>query len=86
MFPRNQTTYLILFVAIVAVIFSFVNAQDFGFPEETGLSKDKQNARVSIYLTVLISLSAPSRVLWFIHGVKTMIIAPIINSDCEKIT
>lgn len=79
MFSRNQTTYLILCVAIVAVIFSFVTAQDFGFPEETGLSKDKQNAQVSYHF-----LSA-SRVLWFIQGVKSMTIDPVITIT-EKIT
>lgn len=81
MVPRNQTTYLILCVAIVAVIFSFVNSQDFGFPEETGLSKDKQNAQVSYHF-----LSA-SRVLWFIQGVKSMTIDPsLIHTITEKIT
>ena len=32
---------------IVTVAVLMANAQDFGFPEETGLGKEKQNADVS---------------------------------------
>lgn len=39
--------YLIVVAVLAAVILSVVHSQDLGFPEETGLPKDKQNANVS---------------------------------------
>lgn len=41
--------------AVVAIVLSFVVAQDFGFPEETGLPKDKQNANVRLSLPTPLS-------------------------------
>lgn len=49
----NRLSYLIVvaaFVAFIATTTTVVQSQDFGFPEETGLSKDKQNANVSQFI------------------------------------
>lgn len=44
---KQMTYYYFFWAVIVAVIVSLVHSQDFGFPEESGLAKDKQNANVS---------------------------------------
>lgn len=43
----SNTQWLFLVVVCSAVAFSVIHAQDFGFPEETGYSKDRENANVS---------------------------------------
>lgn len=51
----NRLSYLIIVaasVAFIATTTTVVQSQDFGFPEETGLSKDKQNANVSQFIQI----------------------------------
>lgn len=68
---KQMTYYYFFWAVIVAVIVSLVHSQDFGFPEESGLAKDKQNANVSwftcnifnsrIWMTEAASLSQLDR-------------------------
>lgn len=50
MFKMSRTAYFLLFASTAAILITLAHTQDFGFPEETGLSKDKQNANVSDYM------------------------------------
>lgn len=43
----SRTAYFLFFASTAAILITLAHTQDFGFPEETGLSKDKQNANVS---------------------------------------
>lgn len=45
--PFDLKMHVLLAYLVTVVALLLVNGQDFGFPEETGLSKDKQNADVS---------------------------------------
>lgn len=50
MSQTNRMTYFmatLAFIVAISLTAAMVHSQDFGFPEETGLSKDKQNAQVS---------------------------------------